>query len=247
MTDEREAGVDDLHEPSDEAFASLGLELRRPVLIGDDKATRAWQEIRAAYRATGQAVQRAIGEVVLHVRSMRAVGKTRFATPSERAQEKLGVPLASECYTAEDLDLLNAAIADSLKASGTSEYVYSSVARKLMLSEFSKSKLARFVPSRWRCCTLRSSPSWGHGDVARFVPSRWPCCFLAMPAGYHGRAGDSRLVPGPGGPRTCAGRSPGSGRSRSRGAGSSRRPIARSRGSRSSSACRSSWIHLGTS
>jgi hypothetical protein len=132
---------DELHEPCDKAIAVLGLELERPLLAGDDKSSRAWQEIRSAQRSIGQTVQRAIGEVVLHVRTMRAAGKTRFATPAERASEELEIPLPVECYTKQDLSTLNDAILTSLKASGTSEYVYSSVAHKLMLGEFSKSKL----------------------------------------------------------------------------------------------------------
>lgn len=138
---EGEAGGEGFHEPSDEAFAALGLELRRPTLLGDEKSTRAWQEIRSCYRAVGQSVQRAIGEVVLKVRAMREAGRTRFAVPAERMQEKLGVPLPTECYLKEDLDGISAAVNDSLKASGVSEYVYASVARRLLTGEFSHSKL----------------------------------------------------------------------------------------------------------
>lgn len=132
---------ENFHEPSDEAFAALGLELRRPVLEGDEKATRAWQEIRLCYRSVGQAVQRAIGEVILKVREMRASGRTRFAVPAERLNEKMGVPLPTECYLKEDLDGISSAVNDSLRGSGVSEYVYASVARRLLTGEFAHSKL----------------------------------------------------------------------------------------------------------
>ncbi len=147
---------DMFHEPADEAFASLGLELRRPVLDGDEKSTRAWQEIKACHRAIGQSVQRAIGEVVLKVREMRAAGHTRFAIPAERLNEKVGVPLPSECYTKEDLDGICDAINDSLRTSGVSEYVYASVARKLLTGEFSNSKLRTLLRGEIAYPVIRS-------------------------------------------------------------------------------------------
>lgn len=138
MIEEEKFG--EYHEPSDEAFACFRLELHRPLLEGDDKSTRAWQEIRAAHRTVGQALQRGFGDVVVHVRNLRSCGKARFATPSEKANVKLGVPLPSECYTDEDLKPFVGYITDALRGCGVSEYVYASIARRVAGSELSGEK-----------------------------------------------------------------------------------------------------------
>lgn len=144
------------HPPSEEAFAALALELRRPTLEGDGTSTRAWREIEATRRAVGQAVQRAIGEVVLRVRQMREDGKTRFAVPSERSNEKLGIPLPVECYDKEDFAAISDAVDKSLRTSKVSEYVYGSVARKLLLGEFSKKKLRSLLNGEIAYPVIRS-------------------------------------------------------------------------------------------
>jgi Putative transposase DNA-binding domain len=132
------------HEPQDDAYASFRLELRRPVLQGDEASTRAWQEIHSVRRLVGQAVQRGIGDIVVHVRNLRAAGKTRFPNPSERANSKLGIPLPVECYD-QDMTSLQVLFKDyleeALKQTGISEYVYSSVSRKIAASEFSGDKM----------------------------------------------------------------------------------------------------------
>ena len=140
-TDEETQPASVFHEPADDAFACFRLELHRPVLEGDDKSTRAWQEIRTVRRAIGQAVQRGIGDVVVHVRNLRAAGKTRFAVPAEKANAKLGVPLPVECYVDEDLKPIGKFLETALKQSGVSEYVYASVARKVTNSELTSDKL----------------------------------------------------------------------------------------------------------
>lgn len=140
-TDEEKPPEVAFHEPSDEAFACFRLELHRPVLEGDDKSTRAWLELRQARRAIGQAVQRGIGDVVVHVRNLRAAGKMRFATSSEKGNAKLGIPLPVECYADEDLKAISGFLSSALKQSGVSEYVYSSLARKIANSEFTSDKL----------------------------------------------------------------------------------------------------------
>ena len=147
---------DMFHEPADEAFASLGLELRRPVLDGDEKSTRAWQEIKACHRAIGQSVQRAIGEVVLKVREMRAAGHTRFAIRQNASTRRWVSRCPGECYTKEDLDGICDAINDSLRTSGVSEYVYASVARKLLTGEFSNSKLRTLLRGEIAYPVIRS-------------------------------------------------------------------------------------------
>jgi hypothetical protein len=139
--DEEQKVEVEFHEPSDDAFACFRLELHRPVLEGDDKSTRAWLEIRTVRRAIGQAVQRGIGDVVVHVRNLRAAGKTRFATPSEKGNAKLGIPLPVECYADEDIKAIPTFLSNALKQTGVSEYVYSSLARKIANSEFASDKL----------------------------------------------------------------------------------------------------------
>lgn len=132
----------EFHEPSDEAFACLPrLEIHRPVLVGDSDSKRAWNELRSSRRALGQAMQRAIGDIVVHVRDLRAAGKVRFPTPAERLNEKTGVPLPTDCYEVADTKRFQALLNDGLKRSGLSEYVYSSVARRVGNSELSGEKL----------------------------------------------------------------------------------------------------------
>ncbi len=131
----------EFHEPSDEAFACLRLELHRPTLEGSEKSKEAWNELRSARRSIGQAVQRAIGDVVVHVRNLRAAGKTRFAVPAEKTNAKLGIPLPVECYADDDLKPIAGFVSDALRASGLSEYVYSSVARRIQLSELAGDKI----------------------------------------------------------------------------------------------------------
>jgi hypothetical protein len=148
--------TEEFHEPSDEAFAALALELRRPVLVGDSTSSSAWKELRLTQRALGQAVQRAIGEVVLKVRDMRSAGHSRLAVPAERANEKLGIPLPPECYTGAEIASLGDAVTGSLRASALSEYVYSSVARKLLLGEFSQTKLRALLKGEIAYPVIRS-------------------------------------------------------------------------------------------
>ena len=130
-----------LHEPTTEAFACFRLELHRPTLEGDTSTKNAWALLRETSRSLQQSAQRAMRDVVVAVGDLRATGKTRFATPTERADEKLGIPLATECYSNDDINSLGVSINDAFKASGASEYVYSSVARKLLTSELSSARL----------------------------------------------------------------------------------------------------------
>jgi hypothetical protein len=134
-------------EPDDNMIAALKLELKRPVFLGDTSSTRAWQEIRSAQRAAGQAVQRAVGDVVVHIRSMRKAGKIRFANRAEQMQaSKLpGGPLPEDCYTKNDLDTLYSLVSSAFRESGLSEYVYSSISQRILQSEFTKSKLAKLL------------------------------------------------------------------------------------------------------
>lgn len=133
----------EFHEPSDEAYACLRLELRRPVLVDDDSntVTRAWREIRECHRAIGRGVQLGFGNVVVHIRKLRDDGKARFATPAEKLSAKMGAPLPVECYTDDDLKPIAGMLGEALKRSGTSEYVWSSVARRLSQSELAGEKL----------------------------------------------------------------------------------------------------------
>jgi hypothetical protein len=130
-----------LHEPEDRMMSCFRLELHHPELSSGLPRKQAWEELRSAHRRIGQAVQLAVRNVILHVGEMRSVGKIRFATPSEKMNLSLGIPLPSDCYLPEDLDRLADILTESMKTSDTTEYVYSSVARKLLMSEFAKSKL----------------------------------------------------------------------------------------------------------
>jgi hypothetical protein len=132
-------------DPDEKAFASLKFELRRPVLGSDTTATRAWQEIHSAQRAAGQAVQTAIGEVVVYVRDMRKRGKIRYPNKSEQANATLGIPLLPECYTWDDIKGIHACVERSLRTSGLSEYVYGSISRRIAKAEFTRSKLAKLL------------------------------------------------------------------------------------------------------
>lgn len=130
-----------LHEPTDEAFACFRLEIYKPFLDDDKTTKRAWALLRETSRLLNQSMQRALRDVVVHVGDLRVAGKTRFAVPSERMNEKLGVPPPVETYTEEDFKRMSMLVNDALKASGVSEYVYSSVARKLLTSELSGTRL----------------------------------------------------------------------------------------------------------
>ena len=134
-------GEGKLHEPEDRMMSCFRLELHHPELVSGMPRKDAWAELRSAHRRVGQAVQLAVRNVIMHVGEMRAAGKIRFATPSEKMNAKLGVPLPSDCYQPEDMDRLGDILTDSMRTSDTTEYVYSSVSRKLLMSEFSKSKL----------------------------------------------------------------------------------------------------------
>lgn len=141
MQEQARGAEGEFHEPTDEAFACFRLELHRPILEGDDSSKRAWTELRECLRAVGRGVQRGIGDVVLHVRDLRAAGKMRFATAPEKLNAGQGIPLPVECYTLEDLKRFPELITSALRATGVSEYVYSSVARRLSNSEFSGERL----------------------------------------------------------------------------------------------------------
>lgn len=131
----------DFHEPSEESYACLRLELYRPVVVGDDTSTRAWKEIRDVRKIIGQSIQKAMGDVMLHVRDLRGAGRWRFATPAERANEKAGIPLPVECYDKEDIDKVSKVFVKALRESGLSEYVYASISQRLTNAEFKGEKL----------------------------------------------------------------------------------------------------------
>lgn len=131
----------DFHEPADEAFACIRLELWRPELESGEPTKAAWELLRSTRRQIGQAVQRGFGDLVVHIRNLRAAGKSRFAVPSERSNAKLGVPLPTECYADEDLKPVHGFLTNALRESGVSEYVYASVARKIANSELAGEKL----------------------------------------------------------------------------------------------------------
>ena len=132
-------------EPDDKLFASLKFELKRPVLRLDTTATRAWTEIHSAQRAAGQAVQAAIGEVVVYIRGMRQKGKTRFPNTAERENEKLGIPLPVECYSYQDIQGIHECVTRAMRASNLSEYVYGSIGQRINKAEFSHSKLVKLL------------------------------------------------------------------------------------------------------
>lgn len=131
----------EVHEPTDEAFACFRLELKRPLLEGETKATPGWHLIKDSLRRVNQAIQRAVGDVVVHIRDIRIAGRTRFAVPAEKMNERLGIPLPPECYTEDDLKPIATTLNNALKNSGVSEYVYASIARKLLASEFSGARI----------------------------------------------------------------------------------------------------------
>jgi hypothetical protein len=128
----------DFHE-TEKPMACFRLELYRPEF---ENATRSdsWKRLKDTHRRLSQSVQLAVRNVVLHIGDLRAAGKLRFAVPSERENERLGIPLPVECYNGEDLFKTGALVTEALKTSGTTEYLYGSLARKLCQSEFAGAK-----------------------------------------------------------------------------------------------------------
>lgn len=128
----------DFHD-TEKPMACFRLELYKPS-FENQTVSDSWRMLKATHRRLSQSVQLAVRNVVMHVGDLRAAGKIRYATPSERANEKLGIPLPSECYNEEDLFKTGALVLNALKTSGTTEYLYGSVARRLCQSEFAGSK-----------------------------------------------------------------------------------------------------------
>lgn len=158
--------VDDLGDfhDAEKPIACFKLELYKPA-FENKNTSESWRNLKAIHRRLSQSVQLAVRNVVLHVGDLRAAGKFRYATPSERAAEalwkeyceeqhpdkaavalysdghaKIGVPLPTECYNEDDLFKTVSIVTDALKTSETTEYLYGSVARKLCQSEFAGAK-----------------------------------------------------------------------------------------------------------
>ena len=140
MQSKNSRSLGDLHDP-EKPMACFRLELYRPEFTNKDK-TESWQTLRAIHRRLSQAVQLAVRNVVMHIGDLRAAGKFRYATPSERANFVLsGTPLPVECYDDEkDLFSIAATVTEALKTSNTTEYLYGSLARRLCQSEFAGKK-----------------------------------------------------------------------------------------------------------
>ena len=131
-----------IHEPTDEAFACFRLEVFRPYLDTDTKTKRAWDLLRETQRSINQAAQRAIRDVIVHIGNLRMQGKTRFGVPAEKANfNNLGIPMPPECYSDDDLQHISLLVNEAFKSSGVSEYVYASVARRLLTSELANNRL----------------------------------------------------------------------------------------------------------
>lgn len=165
-TEQPETSGDDYHEPSDEAFACIRLEVFRPEMVDRKDSKEAWKELRWARNTVGQAVQLGMGDLILHVRNLRADGKVRFSTAAERLNLKMGIPLPTECYEDVDTKAIPSIFGNALKKSGLSEYVYASVARRIEMSELSGEKLRKILrgettyPSMRRLGVMMRSRNW---------------------------------------------------------------------------------------
>lgn len=123
--------------------AAVKLRLRRPEFeaLKDDVQQASWNALHEAYNDLNKAVQRGMGDALIHIRNIRADGKRRFQT---RAERSAGVESA-DCYTRDDLTCFQKLLSDAIKASGLSEYVYSSVSQRLAQAEFTGDKLRRLL------------------------------------------------------------------------------------------------------
>lgn len=140
---EDESGEDSLHKPQAEAFACLRLEL---YTIRNSDGTSAWRDLRSASRDIGKAAQRAIGDVIVHVRDRRSEGRDRMSTPDERRLLKeTDVPLPTECWTDPELRAFQDIVTRAMKTTGLTEYIWSSVARRIVSSELAGSKLRALI------------------------------------------------------------------------------------------------------
>ncbi|MEX2716778.1 MAG: zinc ribbon domain-containing protein [Candidatus Sigynarchaeota archaeon] len=144
--DEDEKDTFEIHQPPDKPVAALRFRLRYPSFGASSRSRdEAWQELRRAHRDLLQRIQQAVGDVIVYVRDLRQAGKSRFATRQELQQYAQTGELPPDCYPPDVGAQLAAIVESAIKKSGLSEYVYSSVARRLANAEFRGDKLAKLL------------------------------------------------------------------------------------------------------
>jgi hypothetical protein len=148
--DEEESSV---HKPTKNPVACMTLELYRPEKTD---GTKAWAELRTASRDIGKAAQVAIADIAVSLRDQRMAGKMRFSTADERAMLKdQEVPLPSECW---DTVGFKTAVEKAMKATGLTEYIWSSVTKRIVDSEFAGDRLNALLRGDSSFPLLRNVP-----------------------------------------------------------------------------------------
>lgn len=117
---------------SNHMFAAVKLRLHHPAASGKS-SKEAWDCLWGVNRDVSVAIQNAMADVLLYLRTHR-----RFPTKEEREADTL----PSDCVVSADLHEI---VQKALRASGTSEYIWSSVSRRLVESEFSGDKLRQVL------------------------------------------------------------------------------------------------------
>jgi hypothetical protein len=116
----------------------------------DENWEKCWDQFNHAWRRYQQGVQKAMGDVLIHIRNLRASGKVRFATPEEKKKTRL----PNDCYRPEDLRL-DKPFYNGVKDCGVHSMIYAQGSKVICDSEFQGEKLKSLLRGETSYPTLR--------------------------------------------------------------------------------------------
>jgi hypothetical protein len=136
-------------DPAEEPMAAIKLELHHPEVCEERATTHraAWDEMRHAYNDLNQSMHLAMRNVILHVGGFRDAGQKRFMSAEEKKDFSSKGYLPDDCYDPRtvNVQVFQDILGKAIRTSGLSEYIYSSVAKRIAEAEFKGKKLGALL------------------------------------------------------------------------------------------------------
>lgn len=131
-----------LFPPPKRALCPVRLEVASVEMRGCTGAV-AWGNLHAMVRELNRAAQKAVGDVTVLIRGLRASGVVRLATPDECRADKAGVPMPADAVSSKRLgyDILRVFRAALKDHTTLASYVRSATDKSVVNANFSGSKL----------------------------------------------------------------------------------------------------------